>query len=155
MSSHELTRSKLAFAASGGLSPEEVREVDQHARECVACRRELEIWGFYARELGGLPQPALPLGLVARTQARILRERADATERRRHAVLLGVLAVFSWLVNLAFWSIARALTGGVLEVLGMNLVSAFSWFLVSSMLALITAAVSAGMLGGRGVRRFL
>jgi hypothetical protein len=154
MSRHELIRSKVALAASRVLSPEEAREVEQHARECVACRRELEVWGFYSRGLGGLPQPALPLGLVARTQARILRERADATERRRHAVLLGGLAVFSWLVNLAFWSVARALTGGVLEVLGMNLVSAFSWFLVSSMLALITAAVSAGMLGGRGVRRF-
>jgi len=154
MSSHEEMRLKLVLAASGALSPEEGRQVEQHAQECVSCRRELEVWGFYTRGLGALPQPALPLGLVARTQSRILRERTAAADRRRQALLLGGLAVFSWFVNLALWSVARLLTGGTFEVFGMNLVSAVSWFLVYSTLALFTAGVSAAMLSRHALRRF-
>jgi anti-sigma factor RsiW len=153
MTPHE-SRATLALAASGGLSPEEARKVEQHLRECPECRRELETWGAYTRGLAELPQPTLPLGLVARTQARVLREREGAVARRRQALLLGSLAVFSWLVHAALWSAARVVTGGVLEVFGVNLVSAFSWFVVYSMLAVITATVSAVMLGRDRVRRF-
>jgi hypothetical protein len=155
MSKHETNRAKLALAAAGALSNEELLEVEQHARECQICRRELEVWGVYTRGLGQLPQPTLPVGLVARTQARVLRERADAADRRRSGLMLGALAVFSWATSFAVWSVARAVTGGVLEVFGMNLVSAWPWFLVSSMTASITAAAVAATLSRRGERRFL
>lgn len=155
MSSHEANKARLVLAAAGALSPEELRQVEQHARECEVCRRELEVWGGYARGLGQLPQPELPLGLVARTQARVLRERAGAADRRRSSLMFGALAVFSWVNSLVVWSVARALTGGVLEVFGTNLVSAGPWFLGFSMVAWITAAVAAVTLGRYGERRFL
>lgn len=155
MSTHEVNKAKLALAASGALSPEEARQVAQHARECADCRRELEVWGAYARGLGQLPQPQIPLGLVARTQARVLRERADAADRRRSSLLFGALAVFAWVFNFAAWFLARALTGGVFEVLGTNLMNAAPWFLVSSMLTWITGAVAAVTLSRDGQRRFL
>jgi len=155
MNEHEATRSKLALAASGALSPEEARQVEQHARECADCRRQLEVWGTYARGLGQLPQPQIPIGLVARTQARILRERADAADRRRSGLMFGGLAVFSWAFNFAVWFLVRAVTGGVLEVFGANLMNATPWFLVSSMLAGITGAVAAVTLSRYGQRRFI
>ena len=154
MSTHEVNKARLALAVAGALSPEELRQVEQHARECEACRRELEVWGVYTRGLGQLPQPALPLGLVARTQARVLRERAEAGDRRRSSLMFGALAVFSLAITFAVWWVARVLTGGVLEVFGMNLVSAGPWFLVFSMVAWITAAVAAVTLGRYGERRF-
>jgi anti-sigma factor RsiW len=153
MSKHEVTRAKLALAAAGSLPPEELQQVEQHARECPACRRELEVWGAYARGLGQLPQPMLPLGLVARTQARVLRERTEAAERRRSGLMFGAFAVFSWAFSFAVWSVAQALTGGVLEVFGTNLVSAGPWFLVSSVMAWITAATAAVTLGRYSERR--
>jgi anti-sigma factor RsiW len=153
MSTHEVNRAKLALAAAGSLPPEELQQVEQHARECPACRRELEVWGAYARGLGQLPQPMLPLGLVARTQARVLRERTEAAERRRSGLMFGAFAVFSWAFSFAVWSVAQALTGGVLEVFGTNLVSAGPWFLVSSVMAWITAATAAVTLGRYSERR--
>src|SRR6185295_15184640 len=107
MSTHELNRAKLALAAAGALPQEELLQVEQHARQCPVCLRELEVWSVYARGLGQLPQPTLPLGLVARTQAKVLSERADAADRRRDAVMLGFLAAFSWASSVAFWVVAR------------------------------------------------
>lgn len=153
MSTHD--KSRLALAAAGALSPNETRQVEQHTRECAECRRELEMWGTYARGLGRLPQPALPLGLVARTQARVLRERADGADRRRGVLLFGCLAVFSWAFNFAVWFIVRALVGGVFEVFGVNLINAAPWFLVSSVAAWITAVAVALTLSRFGQRRFV
>jgi hypothetical protein len=155
MNSHERISAKLTLAAAGALSREELQEVEQHARECAACRRELGVWGVYARGLGQLPQPTLPLGLVARTQATVLRRREAAAERRRGTLLFAAFAVFSWGFNFAVWWVARALTGGELEVFGTNLVGAVPWFLVSSVMAGITAAAAAAMLGRSGERRLL
>jgi hypothetical protein len=155
MSTHEVNKAKLALAAAGALTPEELRQVEQHARECQACRRELEVWGVYTRGIGQLPQPALPLGLVARTQQRVLRERAEAVERKRSGLMIGAFAVFSWAFSFAVWSVAQVLTGGVLEVFGTNLVSAGTWFFVSSVMAWITAAAAAATLGRYSERRLL
>lgn len=155
MSTHEVNRAKLALAAAGALPTEELQQVEQHARECPACRRELEVWSAYTRGLGQQPQPMLPLGLIARTQARVLRERAEAAERRRSGLMFGAFAVFSWAFSFAIWSVARALTGGVLEVFGTNLVSAGPWFLVSSVMAWITAAAAAVTLGRHSERGLL
>jgi anti-sigma factor RsiW len=155
MSAHDVNKGKLALAAAGALPPEELQQVEQHARECPACRRELEVWGSYTRGIGQLPQPMLPPGLVARTHARVLREREEAAERRRNALMCGAFAVFSWAFSFAVWSVTQVLTGGVLEVFGTNLVSAGPWFLGSSVMAWITAATAAVTLGRQGQRRLL
>ena len=102
------------------------------------------------------PQPAAPKGLVQRTQARILRDRAHAADRRRSELLLGALVVFGWASGWVFWTLARVATGGNLNVLGTNLVSGLTWSLVSTVLVWMTAATAALMLGRRReMRRFL
>ncbi|MBZ5634786.1 MAG: zf-HC2 domain-containing protein [Acidobacteriia bacterium] len=156
MTEHESVRAMLALAAAGALDPEEVRRVEQHAQGCERCRRDLETWAVYTRGLRKLPQPSAPEGLVQRTQARILQERAGAAARRRSELFLGALAIFGWVAGWSFWTLARAVTGGSLNVLGANLMNGLTWSLVSTALVWMTAATAALMLGRRReMRRFL
>jgi len=156
MSEHESVRQVLPLAAAGSLGPDEVRRVEEHVRTCELCRTDLETWSLYAQGLRKLPQPSASAGLMERTRARIIQEQAVAAGRRRHAWLLGALAAFGWTISLAVWVVARALTGGVFTVMGVNLVNGLAWSLVSTVLAWTTAAAAAIMLGrGREMRRFL
>lgn len=156
MNEHESVREMLALAASGLLGPDEVRRVEQHARTCELCRKDLETWSAYAQGLRKLPQPSAPDGLMERTRARILQQHAQAAGHRRHAWLLGALVAFGWTSSLAFWVVVRALTGGVFTVMGTNVVNGLVWSLGSTVLAWTTAAAAAMMLGrGREMRRFL
>ena len=156
MNEHESVRAMLPLGAAGLLDPDEVRRVEEHARTCELCRTDLETWSAYAQGLRKLPQPSAPDGLMERTRARILQEQAVAAGRRRQSWLLGALVVFGWTSSLAFWVVARALTGGVFTVMGVNLVNGVAWSLGSTVLAWTTAAAAAIMLGrGREMRRFL
>jgi len=156
MNEHELVRAMLALSAAVLLSPDEVRRVEEHVRTCELCRTDLETWSEYAQGLRKLPQPSAPAGLMERTRAKIVQEHAVAAGRRRHAWLLGALVVFGWTTSLAFWVVARALTGGVFTVMGVNLVNGVTWSLSSTVLAWTTAAAAAMMLGrNREMRRFL
>ena len=146
MNMHESIRTKLALAAAGALPDDERRQVEQHARECEACRRELEVWGLYAQGLHQLPQPMLPPDLLARTQARILRQENPMHERRS-GVMFCALAAYSWVIAFSVWLIARAVTGGTLEVSGTNLVGVGPWLFTSWVLAWITAGAAAVTLG--------
>jgi hypothetical protein len=153
---HELLQAQLPLAAAGALSSDELSRLLQHAGKCESCRRELEVWGFYARGLQQLPQPVIPADLISRTHRAVLKNRTEAIERRTNGLMLGALAVFSWVISFAFWIVVRALTGGTWELLGTNIVDAGPWLLFSSMLTWITAGVAAVTLGSqRQARRFL
>ena len=156
MNEHESVRAMLALASAGLLGPDELRRVEQHARTCELCRSDLETWSLYAQGLRKLPQPSAPAGLMERTRARIIQQHAVAAGRRRQAWLLGALAAFGWTSSLAFWVVARAVTGGVFTVMGVNLVNGVAWSLGSAVLTWTTVAAAAMMLGrGREMRRFL
>lgn len=156
MTEHESVRAMLVLAAAGTLGPEEQRRVDQHARECELCQRDLETWVVYTQGLRKLPQPSVPEGLAQRTQARILQERAAEAGRRRSELLLGALAIFGWGSGWAFWTLARAILGGSVNVFGTNLVNSLTWSLVSTVVAWMSAAPVALILGrNREMRRLL
>jgi predicted anti-sigma-YlaC factor YlaD len=150
MSTHESIRNLLPLAAAGALGQQEQLQVEAHARGCETCRRDLDAWAVYAAGLRGMPQPAAPGDLIARTQSRILREREAAGAVRWSGLTLCGLGMFSWFASIAFWLLVRGLSGGRLEVLGTNLVSAGPWFLVSFGVASITAAATALLIGNRG-----
>ena len=145
MNTHESIRSMLALAAAGALNDEESREVDRHVQTCDDCRREWSSWRVVAAGLKHLPQPVAPADLIARAQARILREREASAAARWSGFTLGALGIYSWVVSLAFWLLARAITDGMFVVLGTNLVSAGPWFLVSFIVSgttVVTAALA-------------
>jgi hypothetical protein len=156
MTEHESIRAMLALAAAGVLLPDEQRRVEQHALGCELCRRDLETWAVYTQGLRKLPQPSAPEGLMQRTQARIAQERAQAADRRRSELFLGALAVFGWATGWVFWTLARAITGGSVNVFGANLMSGLTWSLVLTVLVWMTGATAALMLARRReMRRFL
>jgi hypothetical protein len=157
MSDHEAIHNMLPLAAAGALGRAEISRVERHLAACSGCRRELEVLRLYSRGLGELPQPAVPAGLLQRTRARLIQERATAADHRRQGLVLGLLTVFSWAIGGVFWLLVRAVTGGVWEVLGTNLADAATWSLVSALLMWTTAGAAAVMLGKRGefMRRVL
>jgi anti-sigma factor RsiW len=156
MTEHESIKALLALAAAGALDPEEVRRVEQHAQGCDLCRKDLETWGEYAQSLRRLPQPYAPEGLMERTRARLLQQHTAAAAHRRQLWLLGALAIFGWISSLVVWMVVQTVTGGVLIVMGANVVSGLAWSLGSTVLTWTTVAAAALMLGrGRQMRRFL
>lgn len=146
---HEAVARLLPLAAAGTLDIDEQRRLEEHARDCAACRRELETWSAYAQGLRSLPQPAIPARLMERTRARLLQEHAAAADRRWDELMLGALALFAWTVGLTFWFVARLVTGGELMVMGANLVRFGTWSAGSTVLVWLTAAVAAVALGRR------
>lgn len=149
MSEHEAMAGLLALAAAGALDIGEQRRLEAHARECPACRRELEILSAYSQGLRHLPQPAIPAQLMERTRARLMQERAAVADRRWDELMLGALALFAWTVGLTFWFVARILTGGELVIMGANLVRFGTWTAGSTVMVWLTAAVAALALGKR------
>jgi len=149
MSEHESMQAWLALAAAGALDIQEQRRLEEHIRECPACRRELEIWSGYSQGLRRLPQPALPAQLVERTRMRVAQQHAAAADRRWDELMLGALALFAWTVGLTFWFVAKVVTGGELVFMGANLVRFGTWSAASTVLVWLTAAVAALLLGRR------
>ena len=149
MNEHEFVRDLLALAAAGVLDVQEQSRVNRHTQECAACRRELETWCTYAHGLHQLPQPDIPVQLLQRTQARFLREPAAVARRRHDEEMLIALAVFAWIVSLADWLLLRRLTGGVLLIMGMNVVDMPIWWLASTILVWTSAAATAVVLAKR------
>ncbi|MGA2738361.1 MAG: zf-HC2 domain-containing protein [Bryobacteraceae bacterium] len=147
--SHQAMARMLALAAAGALDAQEQRRLEEHARECAACRREMEIWSGYSQGLRQLPQPSVPTQLMERTRARLVQERATAADRRWDELMLGALVLFAWTVGLTFWFVARIVTGGELVIMGANLVRFGTWSAGSTLLVWLTAAVAALALGKR------
>ncbi len=156
MSEHASIRELLSLAAAGVLDPDEQRRVEQHATVCDACRRELELWQGYSRELVRLPAPVAPKYLADRTRALVLEKRAAATERRWDDIVLAVLILLGWTVSLVAWVVFRLFNGGMLSVVESSFVTILEWLGASTLFAWLTAAVAAVMLGSRrGVRRIV
>ena len=156
MSEHASIRELLSLAAAGVLDPDEQRRVEQHATVCDACRRELELWQGYSRELVRLPAPVAPKYLADRTRARVLEKRAAAAERRWDDIVLAVLVLLCWTVSLVAWVVFRLFNGGMLSVVESSFVTILEWLGASTLFAWLTAAVAAVMLGSRrGVRRIV
>ena len=156
MSEHASIREILSLAASGALEPDEQRRVQEHIAVCDACRRELEVWQGYSRELVRLPVPVAPKYLAERTCARVLEKRAAATERRWDDIVLVVLVLLGWTVSLVAWVVFRLFSGGMLSVVESSFVTILKWLGASTVFAWLTAAVAAVMLGSRRrVRRMV
>jgi hypothetical protein len=155
MNEHESMREKLALAAAGSLDLEEMREVQRHASACDACRRELERWSIYTQGLRRLPQPAIPAGLLERTQARILQQHAVTAGRASYGLILGGLAGFGWATSIAFWILADIVADGVLNQTA-SVFNPVAWSLATTLLVWITAGTAAVALTHRRfVRRVL
>src|SRR5439155_13142383 len=116
-------------------------------------RQKLDNLSCYTGVMRHLPQPFAPAGLVERTKARILREYAPSVPYQRNELIFGALALFGWMTSLAAWVVLSALTGGVLNLAGVNLLDTLTWFAVSTVLAWVTAGAAAVILRSHGMSR--
>jgi hypothetical protein len=71
-----------------------------------------------------------------------LQQNVAATSDHANAIVLSAIAIVGWAMGLMLWALVRGLTGGVVNILGLNLVSPLSWLLLSAALTWITAAAS-------------
>jgi len=149
MTEHEAVRELLALAAASALNAGEQRRVEDHARACPACARQLEAWRALSGALRRLPTPVVPAELVARTCTRVLAESAAAAERRWDDAVLVFLSLFAWTVGVATWAIVRLMNNGLLAVLDARFMQPMVWLTASSVLAWLTAGVVAVLVGHR------
>ena len=149
MKGHETIRDMLASAASGGLEAQEQILVEQHARDCADCRRELEVLGLYVRGLATLPQPMAPAGLVERTHARLVQQNAVAGDERQRGLMLGLLAAFSWVTGMMTWIAVRAIVKRDGHLFHLNLTEFLVWSSASAILVCATAGVAAILISKR------
>lgn len=149
MTEHESVRELLALAAASVLTAGEQRRVEDHARACQACARQLEAWRALSGALRRLPTPVVPAALVARTRTRVLAESAAAAERRWDDAVLVFLSLFAWTVGVATWAIVRLMNNGLLAVLDARFMQPMVWLTASSVLAWLTAGVVAVLVGHR------
>jgi anti-sigma factor RsiW len=107
MSEHENISALLALAASGDISPEELRRVQEHLARCEACSIEAQDFALLAEGLRGIPTPQPRAELVARVrslaEARLLR-RPSSSDSKLIALLVGA----SWIAALATWPVLSA-----------------------------------------------
>jgi anti-sigma factor RsiW len=124
VSEHEQIRTLLPLAASGDLSPRDMKRVDEHVARCAACRRTSEELAALGSALRALPTPQPPAEVVARVcrlgEARLGIGRAP----RNGTAFLAPLVAASWVTALATWPLVRSglqwLSEG-LHVLGIGL----------------------------------
>ena len=139
MNNHDLIRKQLAAAAAGLLEDVELRGVHEHAQSCESCRRDLDYWLAMTKGLGEMPQPSLPIGLVERTNARLLSELERSNARSGMGWLLGGLTIWGWGASAATLYVAQSLIGK----------SPLLWLGGWATLVLVTATASAVVLANR------
>ncbi len=102
MNEHDDIGVLLASAASGDVSPEELRRVQKHLACCEACRIKSEDFALLAEWLRGIPTPQPRAELVVR-----VRELAEARLVRRPSGndtrFIALLVAAGWIAALATW----------------------------------------------------
>ena len=108
MSEHERIRMLLPLAASGDLSHQDMKSVNEHVAQCAACRQASEELADLGGALRALPTPQPPAELVARV-CRLGEKRLELQGAPRNgAAFLAPLVAASWVAALATWPLARA-----------------------------------------------
>jgi anti-sigma factor RsiW len=134
---HERALKKLPLAAAGALDANELRAIQKHTGQCDACRRELERWGVYTHQLKQLPQPAVPPGLIERTQALIVEAQAAAAARRSLDLTIAALAAFGWALSFGLFAVASVIVGGINPLVWSAAWTALAWLTAGSAVAIL------------------
>jgi predicted anti-sigma-YlaC factor YlaD len=107
VSEHERIRILLPLAASGDLSPRDMRRVDEHVARCAECRKANVELAALASSLRALPTPQPPAELVARV-CRLGTTRLELQRTPRNGTaFLAPLVAASWVAALATWPLVR------------------------------------------------
>jgi len=149
MSEHDRIVRLLPLAATGDITPEEIRRVREHLASCAECRRVSEDYAFLGSTLRGLPTPQPGAELLARVRAMAAPRLARKQARSRDAMVLAPLVAAGWIVALATWPWVRA--AGTMVLTGWHLPSGSlaHALAVYSVLGFLLASVAAIAVGRR------
>ena len=110
MSEHERIRELLPLAASGDISPGELRAVHEHLSRCESCAGMYQDYGVLGSALRSLPTPQPREAVVARVLELAESRLGRSSANPREAFILAPLVVAGWLMAVATWPFARAAT---------------------------------------------
>ena len=133
MDEHEKTRNNLMALAAGLLPLADEKAARGHLARCAVCTRELENCRRTIQGLAGLPAGAPSSFRLARITALAVARREEIVADRRNAVVLGGLAVLSWLFFLASLPLLSTLSHwlgvwlGISPLLALTLGIGFWW----------------------------
>jgi anti-sigma factor RsiW len=152
MNEHDAIHELLTLAAAGALDAGEQGRVEEHLRQCEACRVEFAGWLRLTGALKDLPTPQAPPTLVEQTRrAMEIRAAAQRGQRTNH-LMLGLMLLVAWTVTLLNWPLLQLLEGSVtqwLHVSSGQLTAAWASYML---LAWLATALAAGLLGQRRQR---
>lgn len=149
MNEHHEILNLLALAAAGELEPDEQEKLNAHLRACRDCAARLDSFSNIATALGKLPPAQLPLGLAARTQARVTAEMAQRAERRRHQLLLALLICFAWVVTLVTLFLGSHFASSLAEIIRVSPAQFVDGFISYAFFSALASAAFAGVIGPR------
>ncbi len=144
--SHDTLRGWLSLAVAGALEPDEQAELDRHVAGCAECAAELERWRVLAGGLKRLPTSQPSPMLVQRVRASLEMAAAERIEKQRNRATLVFLVLFSWMLTLAGWPIARLVSQSMTHWLDISVRAAWVDLVWYTALTWLTAGVAAVML---------
>jgi anti-sigma factor RsiW len=149
MNEHNEIRNLLALAAAGALEPDEQAKLNAHLRGCKQCAARLDSFSNIATALGKLPPAGPPLGLAARTRARVSAELMSQAERRSHHLLVGLLICFGWILTLATLFLGRHFAAGLGQIVGVPPAPFVGGLISYAFFSALASAAFAGVIGPR------
>jgi anti-sigma factor RsiW len=148
MTEHECVRGLLALAASGDLSPEETRRVQQHLPGCEECRRTIEDFTSLSNVLRALPTPQPGPQLLARVH-QAAEIRMDRNHRGWNEIrLMAPLVAAGWLVAFLTWPVTKWAAYWLVywwRIPGDGVAEALATYSIAGFLLASTAVIAAGM----------
>jgi predicted anti-sigma-YlaC factor YlaD len=108
MSEHDQIAKLLPLAATGDITPGEIRRIREHLAVCDECRRVSNDYALLGSALRGLPTPQPSAELLARVRVIAAPKLAQKQVRSRDTLVLAPLVAASWIVALTTWPWVRA-----------------------------------------------
>jgi len=144
MNEHDAIHELLTLAAAGALDAAEQGRVEEHLRQCQACRAEFTGWLRLTGALQDLPTPQAPPTLVEQTRRAMEMRAAAQREHRTNHFMLGVMLLVAWTVTLLNWPLLRLLQGRLtqwLDVSSGQLTAMWAGYIVMAWAGTALAAV--------------
>ncbi|HEX7286025.1 MAG TPA: zf-HC2 domain-containing protein [Candidatus Angelobacter sp.] len=152
MNEHDAIHELLTLAAAGALDAGEQGRVEEHLRQCEACRTEFAGWLRLTGALKELPTPQAPPRLLEQTRrAMEMRAEAQRAHRTNH-FMLGLMLLFAWTATLLNWPLLRLLEGRLTQWLDVSSGQLTAMWVGYILLAWMATALAAGLLGHRRQR---
>jgi anti-sigma factor RsiW len=143
MKEHVEVQELLDLAAAGALDPEEQQRVQEHLRQCDACRADLNDWHLLADTLRMLPTPQAPPGLLMRTHRLVKARQLMKANNFGNLLFPCLLLAFSWISLLLNYQLMRLINLSLAKWLNISTTAVWIAYIGISWLA---AAAAAGFL---------